>query len=133
MSEARSTNAIDRAVGMRMRARRLELGISQERLADTVGVTFQQVQKYEKGVNRIAASRLFEISRALDLEVSRFFDGLSPELGAAHRVAIEEQTRVLATEDGSEMLRLFGLIDSPKIRRRVVDLVRTLAGDGEGQ
>lgn len=76
MADDRATNAVDRKIGERVRSRRLEIGMSQERLADLIGVTFQQVQKYEKGVNRIAASRLFDISLALDLPVSRFFENL---------------------------------------------------------
>lgn len=76
MADDRATNAVDRKIGERVRSRRLEIGMSQERLADLIGVTFQQVQKYEKGVNRIAAGRLFDISLALDLPVSRFFENL---------------------------------------------------------
>lgn len=77
MSDQRAVNAIDRHIGKRLRERRLEIGMSQERLAELLGVTFQQVQKYEKGVNRIAASRLFDISRALDVEIAYFFSELT--------------------------------------------------------
>ncbi len=76
MTDRRGANDVDKKIGQRVRSRRLEIGMSQERLADIIGVTFQQVQKYEKGVNRIAASRLFDISVALDLPVSRFFENL---------------------------------------------------------
>jgi transcriptional regulator with XRE-family HTH domain len=76
MGQEKATNAIDEKLGQRLRERRLELGMSQEQLASLLGITFQQVQKYEKGINRIAASRLFEISIALDMPVSRFFEGL---------------------------------------------------------
>lgn len=76
MTEERAANAVDRKIGQKVRSRRLEIGMSQEKLAELIGVTFQQVQKYEKGVNRIAASRLFDISLALDLPVSRFFENL---------------------------------------------------------
>lgn len=81
MKDGRSANVVDQKLGERVRSRRLEIGMSQERLADIIGVTFQQVQKYEKGVNRIAASRLFEISVALDWPVSRFFENLGVTRG----------------------------------------------------
>jgi len=80
--EARSTasmrtaNHVDAHVGLRVRERRMELGVSQERLAQLLGVAFQQVQKYERGINRISASRLFQISRALDVPVGYFFEGV---------------------------------------------------------
>lgn len=77
MTDGRGANLVDHRIGQRVRSRRLEIGMSQERLADLIGVTFQQVQKYEKGVNRIAASRLFDISLALDMPVSRFFENLN--------------------------------------------------------
>lgn len=76
MTNERAPNAVDRKIGQRIRVRRAEIGMSQERLAELIGVTFQQVQKYEKGVNRIAASRLFDISLALEMPVSRFFENL---------------------------------------------------------
>jgi transcriptional regulator with XRE-family HTH domain len=75
---SRTVNAIDAALGERLRARRRELGMSQEHLAGLLGVTFQQIQKYESGQNRIAASRLFAAAMALDMLVADFFEGLSP-------------------------------------------------------
>ena len=128
MNDERSANAIDRRLGQRVRTRRLEIGMSQEKLADVLGVTFQQVQKYEKGVNRIAASRLFDISAALDMPVARFFEGLSPMRGGG--VAEESESFVhdaLATPEGLQLIGLFASIQSPKVRRRVVELVRALA------
>jgi transcriptional regulator with XRE-family HTH domain len=77
MIEQRLTNAdVDAHIGRRVRARRLEVGMSQEQLADLLGVTFQQIQKYEKGVNRVAASRLYDMTNALDVEITYFFAGL---------------------------------------------------------
>ena len=76
MSDERAANAVDKKVGQRVRSRRLEIGMSQERLAELLGVTFQQVQKYEKGVNRIAVSRLLDIAKSLEISACRFFDGL---------------------------------------------------------
>jgi len=129
MNDERAANAIDRRLGQRVRTRRLEIGMSQERLAEVLGVTFQQVQKYEKGVNRIAASRLFDISSALDMSISRFFEGLSPR---GRGVAEEEADFVqdaLATPEGMQLMSLYASIKSGKVRRRVVELVRALADE----
>lgn len=129
MSDERSANGVDRRIGQRVKQRRLEMGMSQERLAELLGVTFQQIQKYEKGANRIAASRLFDLSGALGVAISYFFEGLT--VGApAGGVAEDGQDFVydmLATPEGQQLLQIFGAIRSPKIRRRIVDLVRALA------
>lgn len=76
MTEQRATNSVDGHIGRRVRERRLEIGMSQERLAELLGVTFQQIQKYEKGINRVAASRLYDMTDALDVDIAYFFDGL---------------------------------------------------------
>jgi transcriptional regulator with XRE-family HTH domain len=135
MNDERSANAIDRKIGQRVRSRRLEIGMSQEKLAELLGVTFQQVQKYEKGVNRIAASRLHDISSALDMPVSRFFEGLGPARGAGVAEASEAYIDdALATPEGTQLIALFASIKNPKVRRRVVELVRALADEaGEGK
>ncbi|MBS0385827.1 MAG: helix-turn-helix transcriptional regulator [Proteobacteria bacterium] len=128
MNDERAANAIDRKLGQRVRSRRLEIGMSQERLAELLGVTFQQVQKYEKGVNRIAASRLFDIAAALQQPISRFFEGLSQGRGAG--VAEAKQDYIddaLATPEGAQLMSVFASIRSQRVRRKVVDLVRTLA------
>lgn len=119
MNDERSAKAIDRKIGQRIRARRLEIGMSQERLAELLGVTFQQVQKYEKGVNRTAASRLWDISHALDLPVARFFEGLGPKMSPA----VES---VLETQEGAKLLSLFASVKSVKVRRRILDLVAAM-------
>ena len=93
MNDERAANAVDRKIGQRVRSRRLEIGMSQERLAELLGVTFQQVQKYEKGVNRIAASRLYDIAAALDMPAARFFEGLS--VGRSAGVAEILEVRLL--------------------------------------
>lgn len=136
MNDERSANVVDRRLGQRVRARRLELSMSQEKLAELLGVTFQQVQKYEKGVNRIAASRLFDIASALELPIARFFEGLTPVRGAG----VQEEGAsfvhdALATPEGMQLVALFSSIQNTKVRRRVVELVRALAdevsqGDG---
>jgi transcriptional regulator with XRE-family HTH domain len=127
MNDERAANAVDRKLGQRVRTRRLEIGMSQERLAELLGVTFQQVQKYEKGINRIAASRLFDISAALDMPVSRFFEGLTSR--GAHGVAESSKDYIddaLATPEGAQLMALFASIKSVKVRRRVIELVRAL-------
>lgn len=130
MNDERAANAIDRKIGQRVRSRRLEIGMSQERLAELLGVTFQQVQKYEKGVNRIAASRLHDISSALDMPVSRFFEGMAaaraPGVAEVGRDYMED---VLATPEGAQLMALFASIQNVKIRRRVVELVKALADE----
>jgi transcriptional regulator with XRE-family HTH domain len=129
MNDERAANAVDRKLGQRVRTRRLEIGMSQERLAELLGVTFQQVQKYEKGVNRIAASRLFDISAALDMPVSRFFEGLTGRHTIAG-VAEDSQDYIddaLATPEGAQLMALFASIRSVKVRRRVLELVKALA------
>lgn len=132
MNDERSANSIDRKIGQRVRSRRLEIGMSQERLAELLGVTFQQVQKYEKGVNRIAASRLHDIAAALEMPAARFFEGLSPGRGAgvaeAHEDFVDD---VLATPEGAQLVALFASIRSIKVRRRVIELVRALADEPE--
>lgn len=124
MSEERAANAIDKRLGERVRARRLQIGMSQEKLAALLGVTFQQVQKYEKGVNRIAASRLFDVAAALDLTVASFYEGLSHR--KSKDAADDAVSAVLATPDGAELVRLFSEIKSVNVRRRVVELVRAM-------
>jgi transcriptional regulator with XRE-family HTH domain len=104
--------------------------MSQEKLAELLGVTFQQVQKYEKGVNRIAASRLFDIASALELPIARFFEGLTPVRGAG----VQEEGAsfvhdALSTPEGMQLVALFSSIQNLKVRRRVVELVRALADE----
>lgn len=129
MNDERSANSVDRRLGQRLRARRLETGLSQEKLAELLGLTFQQVQKYEKGVNRMAASRLLEIANALDVPISFFYDGLSASTpdGVAEDGADAAVFDTLATPDGLQLITLFSSIKNPRVRRRVVELVRALA------
>lgn len=129
MSDNRTVNALDARLGQRVRRRRLEISMSQERLAELIGVTFQQVQKYEKGVNRIAASRLLDIAAALDFSVAEIFD----DIGGAHAGQSDSGEgsigSVLATLEGLQLVALFASIKSPSMRRRVVELVRSLTAD----
>lgn len=127
MSDERLANSIDERIGKRVKGRRLELDLSQERLADLVGVTFQQIQKYENGVNRIAASRLWDLARALGVPVSYFYEGLSgPGVGVAEEPS-ELVYDMMATPEGQRLLQIFGAIRSPRLRRRVVEIVRVIA------
>jgi transcriptional regulator with XRE-family HTH domain len=130
MNDERAANAVDRRLGQRVRTRRLEISMSQERLAELLGVTFQQVQKYEKGVNRIAASRLFDISAALDMPVARFFEGLtSARMGGVAESDDSFIHDALATPEGAQLIALFASIKNSKVRRRVVELVKALSDD----
>jgi transcriptional regulator with XRE-family HTH domain len=127
MNDERAANAIDKKLGQRVRTRRLEIGMSQEKLAELLGVTFQQVQKYEKGVNRIAASRLHDIAASLDVPIAKFFEGL----GGRAATGVAETSRdyiddALATPEGTELMSLFASIKSRKVRRQVVELVKAL-------
>ena len=99
--------------------------MSQERLAEILGITFQQIQKYEKGVNRIAGSRLWDISKALDMPVARFFEGIGK--GEVKNAAGSDAAAVMATPEGAQLVALFAAIRSKPVRRRVVELVRALA------
>ena len=125
-------NPVDTHVGSRVRLRRMLLGMSQERLGDSMGLTFQQVQKYEKGVNRIGASRLFQISKILDVPVQFFFEeaphsDASPVKGMAEADSETFILEFLNSREGLELNRAFVKIADPKVRKSVVDLVRALS------
>jgi transcriptional regulator with XRE-family HTH domain len=128
-------NPIDKHVGSRVRMRRMMLSMSQEKLGDSLGLTFQQVQKYEKGTNRIGASRLQQISIILQVPVSFFFEGApvppGPD-GMGEAPSPAYVTDFLATPDGLALVRAFTRIENPKLRRRVVDLVQEMAGEEGG-
>jgi len=136
----KAPNPIDKHVGSRVRMRRMMLGMSQEKLGDALALTFQQVQKYEKGTNRIGASRLQQISQILQVPVAFFFEGapLLPE-GAAPEGLQEAPSPAyvsdfLATSDGLSLTKAFMRIPDAKLRRRIVDLVQQIAaGDNEDQ
>lgn len=130
----RSPNPIDLHVGARIRMRRKLLGVSQEKLAEELGLTFQQVQKYERGANRVSASKLYEIARTLSAPVSYFFEGLSdPALAASGHDAQGEVSMhdFLMTPEGLELAAAFPRIKRGRVRRRVLDLVRSMIDDQE--
>ena len=115
---------VDRHVGLRIRMRRKEIGASQERLAEALGITFQQVQKYERGANRVSASKLWEIARALDASVGYFYEGLSQDDAG---VADPGAQDFLLSSEGLELMAAFPRIQQPALRRKLVDLVRAVA------
>jgi transcriptional regulator with XRE-family HTH domain len=121
---------VDIHVGSRLRQRRQLLGLSQEKLGEAIGLTFQQVQKYERGANRIGASRLFELSRVLDVPVGFFFDEMSREV--AGRIGLAEAPAASFAappldRDNLEFMRLYQRISEPAVRRRLHDLAKAIA------
>ncbi len=126
-------NPVDKYVGTRVRMRRMMLSMSQERLGDALGLTFQQVQKYEKGANRIGASRLQQISDILNVPVSFFFEG-APNMpghsGMGETPSPAYVSDFLATSDGLLLIKYFMKIKNNKLRRRIVELVEQVA-DGQ--
>lgn len=132
---SRRANSIDVHVGGRVRLRRMVLGMSQEKLGERLGLTFQQVQKYEKGVNRIGAGRLYDLSNVLGVPVQFFYDDApastaSGELmpgGFAERPEENDVVDFLSTREGLELNKAFIRIADPRLRRSVLDLVRSIA------
>ena len=129
------SNPVDVHVGARVRLRRTLLGLSQEKLGESVGLTFQQIQKYERGANRIGASRLFELSQILDVPISFFFDDLSDELKThagrfARGLHDHEQDIVeidpLARRDTLELVRAYYKIADPSVRKRLFEMTKAL-------
>ena len=131
----RGPNPVDLHVGARIRMRRKLLGVSQERLADQLGLTFQQVQKYERGANRVSASKLYEIARALQTSVAYFFDGLADTVDPSLDLleGREFMHELVMTPEGLELASLFPKLKRGRVRRRVLDLVKALAEDEEEQ
>ncbi len=124
-------NPVDVHVGSRVRLRRMLVGFSQEKLGRSMGLTFQQIQKYEKGVNRIGASRLYKLSQVLDVPVGFFYEGMNQMEGSAIPGMAEEKSEeflyeFLNTRDGLELNRAFVKVSDASIRKSVIDLVRSL-------
>lgn len=129
-------NPIDVHVGARVRLRRTLLGMSQEKLGDAIGLTFQQVQKYERGANRVGASRLYDLARVLDVPVSYFFEEMSPETSARARqyaagMAEDEgetyEADPLTKRETLELVRAYYKITDPKVRKRLFEMTKALA------
>jgi transcriptional regulator with XRE-family HTH domain len=126
----RSPDPVDVHIGRRLRLRRTVLSMRQDELATSVGITFQQLQKYETGENRVSASRLYQLAGELDTTVGWFYGDLQRGEGAADAAAGEVDD-VLARRDGRSLLREYGKINDPAMRKRVVEIVRLIAA-GQG-
>jgi len=133
----RAPNTTDKHVGKRVRMRRLMIKMTQEKLAAQLGLTFQQVQKYEKGVNRISASRLREMSHVLQVPVQFFFDGLPETKGGSGKDRQDPSQKFihdfLASSDGLALARAFTRLKSSKLRRRIVQLVKEFVDEAAGE
>lgn len=134
-------NPIDVHVGSRVRLRRTLLGMSQEKLGEAIGLTFQQVQKYERGANRIGASRLFDLSRVLDVPVSFFFDDMPAEepgvVTASFEGALADdkpgsgyEPDPMAKRETLELVRAYYRITDPSVRKRLFELTKAVANAG---
>jgi transcriptional regulator with XRE-family HTH domain len=119
---------IDRHVGTRIRHKRMMLGISQEALGDALGVTFQQVQKYEKGMNRVGASRLQAIANFLEVPVSYFFDGAGGQSQRGTSAGKDQVLDLIATREGIRLNRAFASIKDARVRAKIVSMLEALAG-----
>ena len=127
-------NPTDMHVGSRIRLRRNMLGMSQEKLGENLGITFQQIQKYEKGTNRVGASRLQAIANTLSVPVAFFFEDLPGDQTTANRGFAEDPSAAFALDfctsaEGLQLNRAFVKISNLKVRRRVIELVKSLASD----
>jgi len=132
-------NPVDVHVGGRVRLRRTLLGMSQEKLGEAIGLTFQQIQKYERGTNRIGCSRLYDLSRVLDVPIEYFFEELPPEAAAsspAHRFggwseneqeAFEHERDPMAKRETLELVRAYYRIKDPGLRKRLFEMTKALA------
>jgi transcriptional regulator with XRE-family HTH domain len=125
----RNPNFVDAHVGVRMRVRRQIIGMSQEKLGELLGITFQQVQKYEKGSNRVSASRLYLMAKVLGVPVQYFFDGLpeSDKEGFAEEGQSSAVIDACASPEGIQLNRIFSEIADPNQRKKIVAVVKVLA------
>jgi transcriptional regulator with XRE-family HTH domain len=140
----KAPDPIDRHVGSRVRMRRILLGMSQEKLGEALDLTFQQVQKYEKGTNRIGASRLKQISQILNVSPGFFFEGVPALEGAAASDQVQAEfaeedegstyiVDFLSTTEGVRLNKAFARIHNPKVRKRIIDLVTSLADEDDDE
>jgi transcriptional regulator with XRE-family HTH domain len=129
----KSPNPVDVHVGSRVRMQRMLIGMSQEKLGEALGLTFQQVQKYEKGANRIGASRLYEIGAVLGVPIEYFFEGLENGSlqGGEESGRVGVDLSLLSTAEGIQLNSAFFSISDPKLRRRLLELIRVLGGQDD--
>jgi transcriptional regulator with XRE-family HTH domain len=136
MANKKQPNPIDIHVGSRVRLRRMMLGMSQEKLGEQLGITFQQIQKYEKGTNRIGASRLQHIARVLSVPVAFFFED-APETPTGDATGFAESPSTnyvvdfLSSSEGIQLNKAFVRIKDAHQRRRIIELVRSMAGEDD--
>jgi transcriptional regulator with XRE-family HTH domain len=128
----KTPNPIDVHVGSRLRMRRMLVGMSQDKLGESLDLTFQQVQKYEKGSNRISASRLYDLSRILEVPVQFFFDDLPGSatanmVGTVKPAGSVEMIDFLSSSEGAQLVRSFSEISSPAVRRNILELVKSIS------
>lgn len=131
----KSPNPTDRHVGARIRMRRISLGFSQEKLGEALGITFQQIQKYEKGTNRIGASRLQDAAKVLAVPVNFFFDGTpadsAPLTGFAESPSALYRDDFANSEEGTRLIAAFLKVNDPQLRRKIIELIEAMAmGNG---
>jgi transcriptional regulator with XRE-family HTH domain len=127
----RDPNFVDRHVGNRMRMRRLLVGMSQEKLGELLGITFQQVQKYEKGSNRVSASRLYHVAKVLAVPVQYFFDELQGEAavaGFAESAGADLISGALQSPEGVQLARIFSSTTDPEKRKLIINTARAISG-----
>lgn len=133
MNEKKTPHPVDEFVGMRLRWQRLRNKVSQERLGESLGVTFQQIQKYEKGSNRVSASRLWQISEILGVPVSFFFEGYEGTMSGAAGFSEDFEPALpiefLKSNEGIKLIETFNRITNPKKRKNALDILETLADE----
>lgn len=134
-SASEAPNPVDIHVGAKVKTRRITLGLSQEELADAIGLTFQQVQKYERGTNRISASRLYQIAKALKVPIEFFFDGASNARAKATGFAESKQQSpygspedIMARRDTLELVRAYTEIEDPALKKQLLMMAKTMGG-----
>ena len=132
-----SPDPVDIHVGARVRLRRTLLGMSQEKLGKALGLTFQQVQKYERGANRIGSSRLFQLSKILDVPVSFFFDEMAPETTRKADGMAEGNKQVfevdkLSRRETLELVRAYYKITDPSVRKKIFEMVKAVGNSAIG-
>ena len=128
-----SYHPVDVYVGSRIKHQRTVSGVSQEKLGRELGLTFQQIQKYEKGANRVGASRLYQISQILDVSPAFFFEGMNPDPNAGYPSGLHEESdgfdhENLSKRETLELVRAYYKIDDPDLRKRVFDLIKSVGG-----
>ena len=135
MSENKTPSGIDRIVGQRLRWRRRELKLTQEQLGEKLGLTFQQVQKYEKGVNLISAGRLFEIAQVLGITITYFYEGVDELLESSPVVSVHEDdhppTLPVIDTEAMELVTAFQKIEDKSLRRSLLETIRAAAATSD--